>query len=115
MNTNVEPTAGAAGNGLGTGGVINDITGGDNAFTIRFTTGTAPTAGGPICTVTYSTAWPTFAVPVLSQNDDDSANEISKFVFGTFGGASFELKVRAGQTLTASTEYILNFVVGGQG
>lgn len=116
MVTNVEPTFGAAGNGLGTGGVINDITGGDNAFTIRFTTGSAGlVAGGAICTITYNTAWPTFAVPAFSQVDDDAGNEISKFVLGSMTGGSFELKVRTGQTLTPSTEYILSFVVGGQG
>jgi hypothetical protein len=116
MVTNVEPTAGAAGNGLGTGGAINDISGADNAFTIRFTTGAAGlVAGGPICTVTYSTPWPSFAVPVFSQVEDDAGNEITKFVLGSFGGTSFELKVRTGQTLTPSTEYILAFVCGGQG
>lgn len=116
MFTNVKPTAGAAGNGLGTGGSIGVISGADNAFTLPFTTGSAGlVAGGPICTITYATAWPTFAVPVFCQNNDDAGNEISKFGFGTIDGAKFELKVRGGQTLTPSKTYILNFVVGGQG
>lgn len=116
MNTNVKPTAGAAGNGLGTGGSIGTISGGDNAFSLPFTTGsTGLTAGGPICTITYSTAWPTFAIPAMSQSDDDSASEFSKFVFGSLSGSSFDLKVRTGQTLTPSTTYLLHFVVGGQG
>lgn len=116
MFTNNKPTAGAAGNGLGTGGSIGGISGADNAFTLPFTTGaTGLVAGGPICTITYFTQWPTFAVPVFCQNNDDAGNEISKFVFGTIDGAKFELKVRTGQTLTPSKTYILNFVVGGQG
>jgi len=116
MNTNVKPTAGAAGNGLGTGGSIGIISGSDNGFTLPFTTGsTGLTAGGPICTITYSTEWPTFAVPVFCQVNDAAANEISKFVFGSFSGGNFELKVRTGQTLTASTTYSLNFSVNGQG
>jgi hypothetical protein len=116
MFTNNKPTAGAAGSGLGTGGSIGVISGADNAFTLPFTTGaTGLVAGGPICTLTYFTQWPTFAVPVFCQNNDDAGNEISKFVFGTIDGAKFELKVRTGQTLTPSKTYILNFVVGGQG
>ncbi len=116
MFTNNKPTAGAAGNGLGTGGSIGTISGADNAFTVTFTTGsTGLVAGGPIVTMTYFTAWPTFAVPVFSAVDDDAANEISKFCLGSFSGSSFEFKVRTGQTLTASKTYILNFVVGGQG
>ncbi len=116
MFTNNKPTAGAAGNGLGTGGSIGVISGADNAFTLPFTTGSAGlVAGGPICTITYFTEWPSFAVPVFCQANDDAGNEISKFVFGTIDGAKFELKVRAGQTLTPSKTYRLHFVVGGQG
>jgi hypothetical protein len=116
MFTNNKPTAGAAGNGLGTGGSIGVISGADNAFTLPFTTGsTGLTAGGPICTITYFKSWPTFAVPVFCQNNDAAGNEISKFVFGTLTSSTFELKVRSGQTLTPTTTYILNFVVGGQG
>jgi hypothetical protein len=116
MFTNNKPTAGAAGNGLGTGGSIGVIGGADNAFILPFTTGaTGLTAGGPICTITYFKSWPTFAVPVFCQNNDAAGNEISKFVFGSIDGATFELKVRGGQTLTPSTTYRLSFVVGGQG
>ena len=116
MYTNNKPTAGAAGNGLGTGGSIGTINGADNAFTVTFSTGASGlVAGGPICTITYFTSWPTFAVPVMCQGDDDSAAEMDKFVFGSFSGSLFELKVRSGQTLTASTTYTINFYCGGQG
>jgi hypothetical protein len=116
MVTNVKPTAGAAGNGLGTGGAIGVITGADNAFVLPFATGSAGlVAGGAICTITYSKAWPIFAVPVFSASNDITAEEISKFTFGTFDHKTFSIKVRSGQTLTASKEYQLNFNVGGQG
>lgn len=116
MFTNNKPTAGAAGNGLGTGGAIGVISGSDNGFVLPFATGSAGlVAGGAICTITYFTAWPTFAVPVFCASNDITAEEISKFTFGAFDRIKFDLKLRAGQTLTASKEYQLNFNVGGQG
>jgi hypothetical protein len=116
MYTNNKPTAGAAGSGLGTGGSIGVISGADNAFILPFTTGASGlVAGGAICTITYFTAWPSFAVPVHCPGNDITAEEFSKFTYGSLGGANFELKVRGGQTLTASKDYRLHFYCGGQG
>lgn len=111
INTDNEPTVGTLGNGLGVGGAINDVTGTNNGFSITFTCGTTPTANGDLFTVTYQTAFPTFAIPVFCQGDDDAADELSKFYFSVSTGASFTMK--ANGTLTAGTQYVLHFVVTG--
>lgn len=111
INTDNEPTVGAVGNGLGVGGAINDVTGTNNGFSITFTCGTTPTANGDLFTVTYQTSFPTFAIPVFCQGDDDAADELSKFYFSVSTGASFTMK--ANGTLTAGTQYVLHFVVTG--
>lgn len=108
-----EPTVGTLGNGLGTGPTINDVTGTNNGFSITFTTGTTPTAGGDMFTVTYKDAYPGFAIPVMSQVNDNAAAEWSKFTISANSGASFTMKVRGGQTLTASTQYVINYAVNG--
>ena len=108
-----EPTVGTLGNGLGTGPTINDVTGTNNGFSITFTTGTTPTAGGDMFTVTYKDAYPGFAIPVMSQVNDNAAAEWSKFTISANSGASFTMKVRGGQTLTAGTQYVINFAVNG--
>jgi hypothetical protein len=111
--TYVEPTVNTLGTGLGTGATIDDVTGGDNAFSITFSTGTTPTNNGPLFKVTYSSAYPTFALPVFCQGNNDAADHISKFIFGSIGGASFEMT--ANGTLPASTEFKLHFITAGQG
>ena len=111
INTDNEPTVGTLGNGLGVGGAINDVTGTNNGFSITFTCGTTPTANGDLFTVTYQTAFPTFAIPVFCQGDDDAADELSKFYFSVNTGASFTMK--ANGTLTSGTQYVLHFVVTG--
>lgn len=108
-----EPTVGSLGNGLGTSPTINDVTGTNNGFAITFTTGTGPTAGGDMFTVTYHDAYPGFAIPVMSQVNNNAAAEWSKFTISASSGASFTMKVRGGQTLTASTQYVINFAVNG--
>ena len=109
-----EPTVGTLGNGLGTGATIDDVTGTNNWFSITFSTGsTGLTAGGNFFVVTFSDAFPGFAIPVIGQVDDDAANELNKFTYGAITGGSFTLKARTGQTLTPSTQYTLNFAVGG--
>ena len=108
-----EPTVGALGNGLGTSPTINDITGTNNGFSITFTTGTTPTSGGDMFTVTYATAYPGFSIPVMSQVNDNAAAEWSKFTISSTSGAAFTMKVRTGQTLTASTQYTINYSISG--
>lgn len=108
-----EPTVGTLGNGLGGGAAINDVTGTNNGFSITFTTGIAPVAGGNMFVVTYKDAYPGFAIPVFSQLNDNAAGELTKFSFAANNGGGFTMKVRAGQTLTASTQYALNFAVNG--
>lgn len=104
-----KPTVGTLGAGLGTGPVINDVSGSNNGFSITFTTGTTPTAGGNLFVVTFATAFPAMSFPVFCQGDDNSAAEFSKFSWAARLGGSFTLKARAGQALTASTQYVLLF------
>jgi len=109
-----EPTVGTLGNGLGTGAAINDVTGTNNGFSITFTAGsTGLVAGGNMFVVTYSDGYPGFAIPVFCQGNDAAAGELNKFSFAANSGASFTMKVAAGQTLTASAQYILYFAVNG--
>lgn len=104
-----KPTVGTLGTGLGTGPAINDVSGSNNGFSITFTTGTTPTAGGDMFTVTFATSFPAMSFPVFCQGNDNAAAEFSKFSWSARAGANFTLKVRAGQTLTASTQYVLLF------
>lgn len=108
-----KPTVDTLGTGLGTAPAINDVSGSNNGFSITFTTGTAPAAGGEMFKVTFATAYPAMSFPVFCQGNDNAANELSKFSWSARGAAGFNLKVRAGQTLTASTQYVLLFTVFG--
>jgi len=109
-----EPTVGTLGNGLGTGASIGDVTGTNNGFSITFTAGASGlVAGGNMFVVTYSDAYNGFSIPVFSQANDTAAGELNKFSFAAISGASFTMKVAAGQTLTAGATYILNFAVNG--
>lgn len=113
INLQDKPTVGTLGAGLGTGPVINDISGSNNGFSITFTTGTTPTAGGDLFTVTYATPFPAIGFPVIAQGNDNAAADITKFSYNGVTNASFVLKARAGQALAASTQYLLYFSVFG--
>lgn len=108
-----KPTVDTLGGGLGAGAAINDVSGSNNGFSITFTTGAAPGAGGEMFKVTFATSYPALSFPVFCQGNDNAANELSKFSWSARTGASFNMKVRAGQTLTASTQYILIFTCFG--
>lgn len=113
INIQDKPTVGTLGAGLGTGPVINDISGSNNGFSITFTTGTTPTAGGDLFTVTYATPFPAIGFPVIAQGNDNAAADITKFSYNGVTNANFILKARAGQSLAASTQYLLYFSVFG--
>ena len=96
------------GTGAGTGPTLVSITGNGNMSKVSFTTGTAPTAGGDIFTITYAPlAYPITSFPNFCAGDTDSASEITKFYISTSNAGNFTLK--ANGTLTASTTYILFF------
>jgi len=111
VTTQAAPTVGSLGNGLGTGPSIDLVDGGNNGFIIRFTTGTAPTANGNLFRVTYANAFTTYSFPVWSADNNNAANDYSKFVRSTASPGFFEWV--ANGTLAASTSYHFIFVVMG--
>lgn len=115
INTSNKPTVGGLGNGLGTGATIDACEGGNNGFYITFSTGSSGLlAGGIMFTVTYQTAYPTESYPIFCQGNDNAAAEIGKFSWSLIGGNQFIMKVRTGETLTAETQYRLQFNVFGK-
>jgi hypothetical protein len=110
INTSAPPTV-TPGVGMGTGPSGISVLGGQNGFYYAFTTGTSPVSGDVIFTVTPSTSYPTFMLPVFSAANAQSATDISKFYISATGNTTFT--VRANGALTASTAYALFFVVLG--
>lgn len=110
--TSANPTVGAAGNGLGTGGTIDIISGCNNGFYITFTCGTAPVANGPLFTVTWASSFTTEHYPVFVHGNKATADEFSKFVFDGFAPGT--VKMKANGTLTAGAAYRLHFISIGQ-
>jgi hypothetical protein len=110
--TSANPTVGAAGNGLGTGGSIDIISGCNNGFYITFTCGTAPVNNGPLFTVTWASAFTTEHYPVFVHGNAVTANEFTKFVFDGFAPGT--IKMKANGTLTAGSAYRLHFISIGQ-
>lgn len=100
------------GTGLGTGGTIDAVEGGNNGWYVIFTTGTSPTNNGTLFTCTLNSSFTTSHYTVFCQGNAATANEFSKFVFNGFAPGTVKLK--ANGTLTASTTYRLNFVTIGK-
>ena len=97
--------------GAGTGPVLNSIAGPINAFTITFTTGTAPTANATIFNATYPTTFPAVAVPVFSARSFTSAADLNKFYLSANNASGFTFQATG--TLTASTQYAFTFSIFG--
>ena len=97
--------------GAGTGPVLNSIAGPINAFTITFTTGTAPTANATIFNATYPTTFPAVAVPVFSARSFTSAADLNKFYLSANNAGGFTFQATG--TLTASTQYAFTFSIFG--
>lgn len=110
-NTTAAPTVDTPGAGLGTGGTIDVVEGGNNGFSIQFTTGTTPTADGNLFKITYSTAYTTSSFPVWCSGNDNATVEFTKFSRTTQGPAGFTQKAKG--TLTAGTTYKLFYNVFG--
>lgn len=110
MNTTAAPTV-AFGTGAGTSPVNNSMTGGVNFFTWLFTTGTSPVANGDIATITLNQSFPSTPVVCMTPRSSSAATEWLKFYISGAGGNAFTIK--ANGTLTASTPYQINFVLGG--
>jgi hypothetical protein len=110
-NTSSPPTVDTPGAGLGTGGTIDIVEGGNNGFSIQFTTGTTPTADGNLFKVTYSTAFTTNSFPIWCAGNGVSATDYNKFSRTTQGPAGFTQQAKG--TLTANTTYKLFYNVIG--
>lgn len=110
----------AFGTGAGTGPAINSIRGTGNSVMVNFQTGTAPTAGGVIFTLTYPTSFPTLSMVVFSAGidgggaaGDNAANAIGANLvkIETSGTTTFVFKSNG--ALTASTGYAFTFMFNG--
>lgn len=100
--------------GAGTGPSISSISGGANWMAITFSTGTSPTANGNIFTATYPQAFPAFpSYVVFSASNANAATDHAKFYMS--GGTAGGFNMQANGTLTASTQYKLDFHFGGTG
>lgn len=113
LNTSAPPTASNLGNGLGTGGSVDVITGGNNGFTVTFTVGTAPVADGPLFRLTFANAFTTTSHVTMNFNrDPDTIIEKDKIMINGTSPGFIDLK--ANGTMTASKGHILVFNVIGQ-
>ena len=103
------------GTGAGTGPSIGSISGGNNGFQINFNTGSAPTANGTIFTATYPNAFGSLTYVVADGRGNPGGvnflNERAKFSIDSCSATTFVLK--ANGTLTASTQYAINFIIMG--
>lgn len=99
------------GTGAGTGPTIA-IAAGPNSGRITLTTGSAPTLGGVIATVTYANAFPNDSFVVLSAADPNSALGIrSIYANGTASGFTIN---NASTALNATTNFIWNYQIIGK-
>lgn len=113
INTSAPPTASNLGTGLGTGGSVDAITGGNNGFTVTFTVGTAPVADGPLFRLTFANPFTTTSHAVMNFNrDPDTIIDRDKILINGTSPGFIDLK--ANGTMTASRGHILVFNLFGQ-
>ena len=112
-NISTPPTVSFTGaTGAGTGPSTTLIAGGGNCVNFNFTTGTAPTLNGNICTITLPAFYATDCVPVFSPANDTTTTHMGRFRIGGSSQNNFIL-VNTGTALAASTAYSLKIVVFG--
>jgi len=101
------------GTGAGTGPTLSTIIGSNNAFTIVFTTGTAPTANGIVFTASFPKSFPAgFTQATFSPySTNASATDYNKFKISS--AALNQTQLSAVGTLSASTSYGFMFTVNG--
>lgn len=113
VNTSAPPTASNLGTGLGTGGSVDVITGGNNGFTVSFTVGTAPALDGPLFRLTFANPFTTTSHVTLSTHRSaNSLAENSKFLINGTSPGFIDLK--ANGTMIAGKNHVLVFAVNGQ-
>lgn len=96
----------AYGTGAGTGPITNQLYGGINCFTFKFTTGTTPAANGDIFTITLPITNPVNTIFCMCAANPQTATDWSKFYIISQGTTFFTVK--ANGTLAASTAYSFN-------
>ena len=102
----------AFGTGAGTGPVVNSISGPCNAFTITYTTGTAPAIGGIIFTATFPTPFPLGpSYTVFSSRGAATSTDNTKFFIQASSDSA--ITFQANGTLLASTQYSHTFYIFG--
>jgi hypothetical protein len=102
----------SAGTGAGTSPTVS-VTGNDIAGYITITTGTSPTAGGDVVTITFATALTNTPTSImLTAAGANSATEFTKFYIdqSTASTTSFKIK-NTSSALTASTTYKFYYTV----
>jgi len=113
VNTDSPPDASALGNGLGTGGTVDAVTGGNNGFTVTFTTGTGCVLDGPLFRLTFDNPFTITSHIIMDcHRDVDSIAECDKFLQNGTSPGFIDLK--ANGTLLDGKTHILKFLVIGQ-
>lgn len=100
------------GSGMGTGPTITSVVGTANGFSIKFTTGTAPTANGIVFTAAFPTPFPIASNSTFSARNAQAAADYNKFYINADAPATTAIK-NANGALLASTEYHLNINTTG--
>lgn len=100
------------GTGAGTTPTLNSLTGSTNGIFLQFTTGTTPTPGGNIISITYPTAFTTTSYPVFSAGNAQMATDYNKFYVSAATATAMTLT--ANGTLAASTTYVLRLNISGR-
>lgn len=103
------------GTGAGTGPTIGSISGGNNGWQINFNTGTSPVLDGIIFTATFPNPFGSLTYSSMEGRGVPGGinfnNERVKFVLSSENATT--LVLRANGTLTASTQYAINFITFG--
>jgi len=103
------------GTGAGTGATIGSVSGGSNGWQVNFNTGTSPVLDGTIFTATFPNPFGSLTYSTMEGRGVPGGinfnNERVKFVLSSESATT--LVLRANGTLTASTQYAINFSTAG--
>jgi hypothetical protein len=91
-------------------GASGSTIGGECFFGLLLTTGTSPTSG-QLFRVTLPRAVPTTLIPVFCAANNNAAPQMTNFYWSSSSSNTFTISVNT--ALAASTNYYLNFFVGG--
>lgn len=111
LNGNATSPTHTFGTGAGTSPTMNTLTGSGVGIRMVFTTGTTPTAGATIVTVTTGATALGSLVPVFNPANDAAAGVSVYIEQSSSTPSTFVLRAKTGVTLTASTQYAFNFML----